>query len=61
MNDVVHSYRPTGHKNYSIYLPAPILTLQRLEVTNARMTKCLLVALRNGALIVFFWTPLHCW
>lgn len=48
MNDVVHSYQPNGHKNFSIYLPSPILTMQRLEVTSARMTKCLLVALANG-------------
>lgn len=48
MNNVVHSYQYSGHKNFSIYLPAPILTMQRLEVTSARMTKCLMVALANG-------------
>lgn len=48
MNDVVHAYQPNGHKSFSIYLPAPILTMARLEVTAQRMTKCLLVALANG-------------
>jgi hypothetical protein len=41
-------YVATGHKNFSIYLPSPILTMQRLEVQAARMTKALLVALANG-------------
>jgi len=53
MNDVVHNYQSSGHKNYSIYLPASILAMQKLEVTSARMTKCLVVALANGEVRVY--------
>lgn len=53
MNNIVHNYQPNGHKNYSVYLPAPILAMQRLEVASARMSKCLLVALSNGEVRVY--------
>ncbi|KAJ9510374.1 hypothetical protein QJQ45_015847 [Haematococcus lacustris] len=53
MNSVVHSYTNNGHKNFTIYLPAPILAMQRLEVTAQRMTKALVVALRNGEIRVY--------
>lgn len=48
MNDVVHAYQPTGHKSWSLYLPAHILAMQRMEVVGQRMTKALIVALANG-------------
>ena len=48
MNNVVHSYQHDGRKAYTIYLPASILAMQRLEMTGARQVKCLLVALSNG-------------
>jgi hypothetical protein len=48
MNDVVHAYQPNGHKSWSLYLPAHILAMCRMEVTSARMTKALVLALANG-------------
>lgn len=37
----------TGHKNFSLYMPAPVLTIQRMEVVPSS-SRCLLVALANG-------------
>ncbi|GAX73330.1 hypothetical protein CEUSTIGMA_g784.t1 [Chlamydomonas eustigma] len=54
MNNTVHCYRPEGPKSYSIYLPDRIISMQRLEVKNARMSKCLLVALGNGEVRIYF-------
>ncbi|GFR47769.1 hypothetical protein Agub_g9536 [Astrephomene gubernaculifera] len=53
MNDVIHAYQPTGHKSWSIYLPAHILAMQRMEVAGQRGTKALLVALANGEVRVY--------
>lgn len=47
MNDVMHSYQHTGHKNYSIYLPANIHTMTLVAVQAQRMTKAVAVALAN--------------
>ncbi|GFR47660.1 hypothetical protein Agub_g9403 [Astrephomene gubernaculifera] len=53
MNDVIHAYQPTGHKSWSIYLPAHILAMQRMEVAGQCGTKALLVALANGEVRVY--------
>eukprot|EP00798_Chlamydomonas_sp_ICE-L_P006017 gene6017-5322_t len=53
MNDVVHSYQNNGHKNYSIYLPASIHCIAKLEVSSSRMSRCLLVALSNGEIRIY--------
>jgi hypothetical protein len=47
MNDVVHSYKSKGVKNWTLYMPASIIAIQSLNVTAARMTKCIIVALSN--------------
>jgi Bardet-Biedl syndrome 1 protein len=48
MNDVVHSYKSKGVKNWTLYMPTSILGILQLNVTAARMTKCLIVALVSG-------------
>ncbi len=48
MNDAVHCYKPNGHKSYTIYTPSPILVVQKVELQASRMTRGLLLALRNG-------------
>lgn len=47
MNDVMHNYQHTGHKNYSIYLPSAIHCMTLVAVTAQRMTKAVAVALAN--------------
>lgn len=53
MNDAIHAYQPNGDKSWSVYLPANILAMQRMEVTGARMTKGFIVALSNGDVRVY--------
>ncbi|KAK3242964.1 Bardet-Biedl syndrome 1 protein [Cymbomonas tetramitiformis] len=53
MNNVVHSFHVKGKKNYSIYLPASIVTMELLSVQRQRMVKALLVALSNGEVRVY--------
>lgn len=53
MNNVVHNFHVKGKKNYSLYLPAPIVCMEALNVVRARMVKCLIVSLSNGELRVY--------
>jgi hypothetical protein len=48
MNNAVHCYNSAGSRAYSLYLPAPLLTMVAVEVPHARMAKCLVLALANG-------------
>ncbi len=48
MNSAVHCYNSAGSRAYSIYLPAPLLTMVAMEVPHARMAKCAALALANG-------------
>lgn len=47
MNNVVHCYNSGGSRAYSLYLPAPLLTMAALEVPHSRVPKCLILALAN--------------
>lgn len=50
MAQAVHCYSSSaGAKQYSLYLPAPIVCMARMEVPTARLSKCLLLGLANGA------------
>ncbi len=51
MNDTLHCYQPNARKEYSVYLPAPILAIQKLELSAAKTYKGVLVALRNGTCV----------
>mmetsp|Transcript_36995 Transcript_36995/g.44743 ORF Transcript_36995/g.44743 Transcript_36995/m.44743 type:complete len:613 (+) Transcript_36995:397-2235(+) len=53
MNNVIHSFHIKGKKNYSIYLPTSIVTMELLSVQRSRMVKALLVALANGEVRVY--------
>jgi Bardet-Biedl syndrome 1 protein len=53
MNNSVQCFKADGHKSFSIYLPDRIVSMQKLEVQSARMSRCLLVALHNGELRVY--------
>merc|ERR1719478_1736271 len=48
MDNVVHSFHFKGKKNHSIYFPCPISCMNLLQLTKARVIKCLVVALNNG-------------
>ena len=48
MNETMHSFRLKGQKNFSVYLPSPILTMQLLSVQGHRQVRCVLLALANG-------------
>lgn len=53
MADALHCYTGKGTKQYSLYMPASILTMQLLATTSSRMTKCVVVALANGEVRVY--------
>jgi hypothetical protein len=42
-----------GAKQYSIYMPASITSLQTLTTSTSRMSKCVVVALSNGEVMMF--------
>jgi Bardet-Biedl syndrome 1 protein len=48
MNNTLVSYHIKGKKNYSLYLPSSILTMELLSVQRQRMVKAVIVALANG-------------
>jgi hypothetical protein len=50
MADAVHCYSLQGTKQYSLYMPASIRAMQLLTPSQTRSTKCVVVALSNGAL-----------
>lgn len=53
MNDTIHSYNSKGRKAYTIYLPAPLVAMEGMDVQAARPAACLLAALANGELRVY--------
>mmetsp|Transcript_16762 Transcript_16762/g.42090 ORF Transcript_16762/g.42090 Transcript_16762/m.42090 type:complete len:590 (-) Transcript_16762:163-1932(-) len=54
MTNVIHSYHIKGKKNWSVYLPAPILSMELLSTGNlGRNTRCIMVGLANGELRVY--------
>jgi Bardet-Biedl syndrome 1 protein len=53
MADALHCYTGKGAKQYTLYMPASILTLQLLAATTARQSKCVVVALSNGEVRVY--------
>jgi Bardet-Biedl syndrome 1 protein len=48
MDNVAHSFHFKGKKNHSIYFPCSISCMNLLQLTKARVVKCLVVALQNG-------------
>jgi Bardet-Biedl syndrome 1 protein len=53
MADTIHCYSLQGTKQYTLYMPASIRDLQLLTPNSTRNTKCVVVALSNGALRVY--------
>lgn len=53
MADAIHCYSLQGTKQYTLYMPASIRDLQLLTPNSTRNTKCVVVALSNGALRVY--------
>eukprot|EP00878_Enallax_costatus_P007416 GHUV01007766.1.p1 GENE.GHUV01007766.1~~GHUV01007766.1.p1 ORF type:complete len:464 (+),score=128.94 GHUV01007766.1:2271-3662(+) len=53
MADALHCYTGSGTKQYSLYMPSSIITMQLLATTSSRMTKCVVVALANGEVRVY--------
>lgn len=53
MSDALHCYSPQGSKQYTLYLPASIMAMQLLTPSSTRATRCVVVALSNGALRVY--------
>ncbi|KAF6257953.1 bardet-biedl syndrome 1 protein [Scenedesmus sp. NREL 46B-D3] len=53
MADALHCYTGKGAKQYTLYMPASILTLQLLAAPAARQSKCVVVALSNGEVRVY--------
>ncbi|WIA09492.1 hypothetical protein OEZ85_008892 [Tetradesmus obliquus] len=53
MADALHCYTGKGAKQYTLYMPASILTLQLLPAAAARQSKCVVVALANGEVRVY--------
>lgn len=53
MADAIHCYSLQGSKQYSLYMPASIRAMQLLTPSATRNTKCVMVALSNGALRVY--------
>ena len=53
MGNVMHSYHIKGKKNYSVYLPAPIVAMELLSTERARSINAVLVALADGELRVY--------
>lgn len=53
MNNTLVSYHIKGKKNYSLYLPSSILTMELLSVQRQRMVKAVIVALANGEVRVY--------
>jgi hypothetical protein len=53
MADAIHCYSLQGTKQYSLYMPASIRAMQLLTPSRTSSTKCLVVALSNGALRVY--------
>jgi Bardet-Biedl syndrome 1 protein len=53
MADELHCYTGKGAKQYTLYMPASILTLQLLAAPTTRQSKCVVVALSNGEVWVY--------
>lgn len=53
MNSKIHSFFTKGKKNFSIYLPHPIVCMERMEMAGTKQVKCLLVALNNGEIRLY--------
>lgn len=53
MADALHCYTGSGTKQYSLYMPSSIITLQLLATATSRNTKCVVVALANGEVRVY--------
>lgn len=53
MSDALYCYSPQGSKQYTLYLPASIMAMQLLAPSSTRATRCVVVALSNGALRVY--------
>jgi len=48
MSNVIHAFSLRGKKAYSIYLPAPIVTMELLSLYKTRTAKALIVGMSTG-------------
>jgi Bardet-Biedl syndrome 1 protein len=48
MNSKIHSFYSKGKKNFSIYLPKPIMVMEKMDMGRSKSMHGLLVALTNG-------------
>jgi len=48
MSNIIHAYSLRGKKLYSIYLPAPIVNMELLELKKTRAAKAMMVAMATG-------------
>lgn len=48
MADALHCYSGSGSKQYTLAMPAAIITLQLLPISGTRSLRCCVVALANG-------------
>jgi len=53
MDGVIHSFHFKGKKNYSIYCPEPICSMELLSLTRIKSQRALLVALNNGEIRLY--------
>lgn len=53
MGSVVHAYHIKGKKSYSLYMPAPVATIEVLSLQRMRSVKALLVSLHNGEVRIY--------
>jgi Bardet-Biedl syndrome 1 protein len=53
MSNTIHSYSLRGKKNYDIYLPDPIASMELLSMSKTRTAKALIVGLTTGELRLY--------
>lgn len=53
--DVMPGLAGKGAKQYSVYMPASITALQTLTTSTSRVSKCVVVALSNGEVMLSTW------
>jgi Bardet-Biedl syndrome 1 protein len=53
MSNTVHGFSLRGKKMYSIYLPAPIVNMELLELKRTRSAKALMVAMSTGEIRLY--------
>lgn len=47
MNNVMHAFFMKGKKNYSVFLPAAVTNMEKMEMSRNKTMKAVLVALAN--------------